>query len=128
MYWPALADQLIARGHDVSAAVVRPELRALPDVELFAAAQIERRAVVTENVADFIPVVRRYASVNRHHHGLVLVAPSGYPRDRAHRDVTFGRLVTALDAMLRAKPDVAADPLVCWLTDPRRITPRSTPG
>jgi predicted nuclease of predicted toxin-antitoxin system len=51
----AVADQLRGRGHEVSAITERPELRSLPDADLFAVAQQERRAVVTENIADFIP-------------------------------------------------------------------------
>ena len=118
MYWPALADQLIARGHDASASVTRRELRALSDVELFAAAQVERRAVVTENVADFAPIVRRYALEGTDHHGLVLVAPTAYPRDRANKDRTIGRMVTALDALHKSRSGISSDSFITWLTHP----------
>lgn len=57
MYPAALADQLRNRGHDVSAVTERREFRSLPDADLFAVAQQERRALVTENIADFIPIV-----------------------------------------------------------------------
>jgi hypothetical protein len=118
MYWPALADQLVARGHDVSAAVARAELAGLGDEDLFDAAQAERRAVVTENVGDYVPIVGAYAAAGRAHHGLVLVAASAYARDRANREATLGRMVTALDALLTGHPGEDAGSLVTWLRDP----------
>ena len=57
MYPSALAEQLRNNGHDVSAITERPELRSLSDADVFATAQHERRAVVTENIADFVPLV-----------------------------------------------------------------------
>jgi hypothetical protein len=62
MYWPALAEQLVARGHDVIAANTQAHLGGIPDDQVFAAAQLEQRTVVTENVGDFIPIVRSYAA------------------------------------------------------------------
>lgn len=118
MYWPALAEQLVKRGHDVSAAVTRPELSNLADERLFAAAQLEQRTVVTENVSDYIPIAQQYGRAGTPHHGLVLVAPSAYRRDRASRDATLGRLVIALDALLGRRPGAAADSFVTWLQDP----------
>src|SRR6476646_9414191 len=52
MYPASLAEQLRLRGHDVSAVTERPELRSLPDADVFAVAQQEGRAVMTENIAD----------------------------------------------------------------------------
>ena len=115
MYWPALAEQLVARGHDVVAANTHAHLSGIPDEDVFAAAQLEQRAVVTENVGDFIPIVQSYAAARTAHHGLVLVPPSAYPRDRAHKEVTLGALVTALDTLLQQDPDTSSGAWTTWL-------------
>ena len=44
-----IAEQLRTRGHDAVAVGERADLAGLADDELFAAAQQERRAIVTEN-------------------------------------------------------------------------------
>jgi hypothetical protein len=46
MYWPALADQLVARGHDVIAANTHAHLSGIPDDDVFAAAQLEPHSAV----------------------------------------------------------------------------------
>ena len=93
LYPPAIADQLRMRGHDVIAVTEHSELRSVPDAAVFAAAQRERRAVVTENVADFIPLANVTDQRGEPHYGLVLVDPSRYPR-RARR--TLGQMMTRL--------------------------------
>lgn len=80
MYWPAIAEQLVDRGHDVSAAVTRPALSSIADEQLFAAAQDQRRAIVTENVGDYIPIAQHYGVTGTPHHGLV----PGAGRTRAY--------------------------------------------
>jgi hypothetical protein len=96
MYPAAVAQQLRARGHDVVAVTERPELRALPDADLFSVALSERRAVATANVADFVVIVDALDQLGEVHFGLVLVDPEKYPR--GHRR-TIG-LVTGLDRVL----------------------------
>ncbi len=115
MYWPALAGQLVARGHDVTAVAADAALAGLSDEELFRAAQLDGRAVVTENVGDFIPIVQEHVATGTPHHGLVLVAPSAFPRDRANVAATLGAMVTALDALLEQDPDTSGDAWVIWL-------------
>jgi hypothetical protein len=112
MYPAALADQLRNRGHDVSAITARPELRSLADADVFAAAQHERRAVVTENVADFIPLADDADQRGRTHFGLVLVDPVKYRRGQRR---TIGRLVTELDRLLTQHPRDRATSLRNWL-------------
>lgn len=51
----------------------------MPDAELFAASQGERRAVVTENVRDFVPITNDCDARGTSHHGLVLVHPATFP-------------------------------------------------
>lgn len=112
MYPAALADQLRNRGHDVSAITERPELRSLPDGDVFAVAEQERRAVVTENIADFIPIVAGADQRGEAYFGLVLIDPVKYPRGQRR---TIGRLVTDLDSLLRGHPGDQATSLRHWL-------------
>jgi predicted nuclease of predicted toxin-antitoxin system len=111
-YSPAIAEQLRERGHDVVAATERDELRALSDVELLAVAATERRALVTNNAADFVPLIRRAAEAGAHHSGLVLTSDRTLPRSTR----AIGRHVRALEKLLRAHPadDGLADASV-WL-------------
>ena len=62
--------------------------------------------------------MRSYADSGFAHHGAVLVAPNAYPRDRANRAATLGRMVTALGVLLADRPTEAADSFVSWLRDP----------
>jgi hypothetical protein len=97
MYPPSIAVQLRGRGHNVEAVTERPELRALADPEVFAVGQRERRAILTENIADFSALADNCDRRGEPHHGLVLVDPGRYPRgDRR----TIGRIVTALGRLL----------------------------
>lgn len=97
MYPPAIAEQLRDRGHDVDAVTARAELRSLPDDAIFATAQQERRAVVTENVGDFSAIADAADRGGRAHYGLVLVDPAKYPRGNRR---TVGRLVRRLERLL----------------------------
>ena len=112
MYPPAIAEQLGRRGHDADAVAARAELRALSDADLFACAQQERRVVVTENTADFVPLADAYDRRNQAHHGLVLVDPRKHPRGDER---TIGRMVTALDELLDEYPEGDATSLRHWL-------------
>ncbi len=112
MYPPAIAEQLRARGGDVEAVTGRPELRALQDTDIFALAQQEQRAVVTENIADFSVIADVYDQRSQAHHGLVLVPPGSYPRGSTG---TIGRMVTELDRLLGEHPETTPMSLRHWL-------------
>lgn len=112
MYPATIAAGLRERGCDAVAVVERAELRNLPDPELFAIAQSERRIVVAENVRDFIPIANDFDARGVAHHGLVLVHPQSYPRGRAR---TIGAMVTALAQLVAALPDDAPTSLQHWL-------------
>lgn len=112
MYPPAIAEQLRARKHDVDAVTARPELRALTDTDLFALAQTEQRAVVTENIADFSAIADEYDRRGQPHHGLVLAAHGSYPRGNPR---TIGRMVIALERVLRELPETTPTSLRHWL-------------
>ncbi len=112
MYPAAIADQLRRRGHDVDAVTARAELRSLPDVDVFALAQAEGRAVVTENIGDFNSIAEAADQRGHAHHGLILVDPAKYPRGNQR---TIGRLVTQLDRLLDDHSRDEATSLRHWL-------------
>jgi hypothetical protein len=112
MYPLAIAVQVRDRGHDVEAVTERPELRALADAHLFALAQQEQRAVVTENISDFSVIASDHDQRGELHHGLVLVAPSSYPRGNPR---TIGLMVTKLNQLLDEHPETTPMGLRLWL-------------
>jgi NAD(P)-dependent dehydrogenase (short-subunit alcohol dehydrogenase family) len=107
-----IAQQLHRRGHEVVAVTERPEYRSLSDAAVFAVAQEAQQTVVTENVADFVPLVDAADQRGERHHGLVLVDPSRYPRGSRR---TIGRMVRALERLLGEHP--SAEPVSArhWL-------------
>lgn len=113
MFAPALAEQLRRRGHDAEAVTEHSGLISLPDPEQFARAQAAERAVVTENVPDFMALDAHYRLVGTGHFGLILTSNAAFPRGQ---QATLGALVIALDALLR-RPDLAEGPVshVEWL-------------
>lgn len=112
MYTPAIAEQLREREGDANAVTERPELRALADSDLFALAQAEQRAVVTEDIADFSVIADDYDLRGQAHFGLVLVPSGAYPRSSP---ATIGRMVTALARLLSKHPGEAATSMRHWL-------------
>jgi hypothetical protein len=106
MFPVALAEQLRARGHDV-VSVHEGEfarLRAAPDRDLFMAALASDRALVTENVSDFIPLEAAALAEGRPVPRMILTTDRQFPRGQPR---TFGRLVTAIDALMRETPNLA---------------------
>lgn len=103
MYAPAIAFELRVRGHDVVSAHESsdPALVGAPDEEVLAAARAEQRALVTENVRDYRPLEVALIAGGGHHAGLVYTSNRQFPRGHP---ATAGRLVLALDALLRDRP------------------------
>lgn len=100
MLSPLVAQALRDRGHDVEALVASPSYRALSDDEVMVLVREQRRALVTDNIADFRP--RHYEAIvpgGPGHFGTVFL-PSGYRRSRAD----IGRVVEALEAKLAEYP------------------------
>lgn len=93
---PEIARQLRERGHDVVAARERVELHGLSDRELLGVAVSERRAIVTENVIDFVPLHAEALATSASHFGVVFTSSRTFPRTRR----AIGRLVRALDRLL----------------------------
>jgi predicted nuclease of predicted toxin-antitoxin system len=96
-YSPEIARQLRTRGHDAVAVAERADLVGLADDELFRRMARERRAIVTNNVKDFVPLATRAALEAGEHYGLLLTSDKSMPR----RIDAIGRLVDALDEFLR---------------------------
>jgi hypothetical protein len=111
-YSPKIADELRNRGHDVVSAAERDDLRGLSDVELLTRATAERRALVTENVSDFMPLVRAAVAAGERHFGIVFTSQRSLPRALG----TVGLYVERLDEVLQARPaDDALAHQVLWL-------------
>ncbi|HEV7213979.1 MAG TPA: DUF5615 family PIN-like protein [Chloroflexota bacterium] len=109
---PVLAQQLRQRGHDVLAVIELPALRQQPDEDVLAWAVAAGRAVVTENVGDFLRLHADYLSRGRPHYGLVLTTRRKFPRSSE----SMGRLIAALDELLRVlKTDDALQTDTHWL-------------
>lgn len=62
-----------ARGHDVIAVTEDDQLRGLPDAELFAHARSAGCAIVTQDYADFVALVRAAAIDEVEHYGVIFV-------------------------------------------------------
>lgn len=84
----------------------------LADPDLFAIAQHERRAIVTENVADFVRIADGCDRRGGEHHGIVLLDSRRYPRGNPR---TIGRMVEALERLLEQHPRDDATSVRLWL-------------
>jgi predicted nuclease of predicted toxin-antitoxin system len=96
-YSPEIAQQLHARGHDVVAVAARTDLVGLGDDELLRRMAQERRAIMTNNVKDFMPLAIRMPQRAGDHYGLLFTSDRSMPR----RSDAIGRVVDALDAFLQ---------------------------
>ena len=106
MYTPTIAEQLRARGHD-AASIHDPEYRMLegePDDEVWAAAIADDRALVSENVQDFRRIEANALAHAQPVARLIFTTDRQFPRGDP---ATLGRLVSALDTLLAANPDLA---------------------
>lgn len=113
---PEIARQLRERGHDVVAVGERTDLRGRPDRVHFALLPDEQRAIVTRDLADFRPLLAEALRRGTRSYGLVCV-PARVPLNRDG----IGRLVAALDTLLKAQPQVDAAVALggeIWLQEP----------
>lgn len=111
---PEIARELRRRRHDVIAASTLPDLHGLSGAELLAHAELERRALVTENVADFAELHRAVVNSGRRHYGLIFTSPRQFPRTAR----AIGRLVRALDGLLDGNRTDDALMSQTWWLDP----------
>jgi hypothetical protein len=96
-YSDQIAIQLRRRHYDVVAAIERGWQQE-DDESLLSLCAAEERALLTNNVADFTVIARRWALEGRPHAGLIFTSDASMPRSRQ----TIGVYVTALQALLRA--------------------------
>lgn len=69
--WEGLTELLLQQGCDV-VHIAQSKYRSIDDEPLLALAASERRAVLTFNVRDFVPLVRRWYEAEREHAGVIL--------------------------------------------------------
>ncbi len=110
MWTPTIASELRQRDFDVIA-INEPahadRYAGATDDAVFARAQSERRAVVTDNIADFEAARRSWESRGRPHHGLVYALSP--PFNRHHGPAVIGQMVKALASFL-ASPEARVEP------------------
>jgi hypothetical protein len=117
-YSPKIAEALRNRGYDVVSAM-GDDFRGLGDRDLWTRASAEGLALMTENAADFMPLVREAAGAGERHFGVVFTSPHSMPRSPA----TVSLFVELLDVFLRDRPaDEALGDAVYWLAP--RVRPR----
>jgi uncharacterized protein DUF5615 len=104
MFSGIIAEQLRAKGHDVLAVVADPALAGLADDQILAQATAARRALVTANIKDFIPLDARYRAASQAHAGLILVSAKTFPQDRTFTGVIISALSALLDQPSQIQP------------------------
>ena len=110
-YSTAITVQLRDRGHDVVAAIERG-WETEDDESFLVLCDQEQRALLTNNVADFTLIARRWAAEGRQHCGVIFTSDASMPRGRH----TIGRYVHTLDELLSANPqDGAFADRVHWM-------------
>ncbi|HET9591544.1 MAG TPA: DUF5615 family PIN-like protein [Solirubrobacterales bacterium] len=83
MYPARLARALRDRGVDAEGVDERIPLRGLADEELLVVAAREGRALVSENVADFMRLYGEWGAAGRRHSGIVIALSSRFSRTPA---------------------------------------------
>ena len=113
MLAPLVAATLRERGHDVIAITDQSELRALSDEGLFMWAGQFGRRIVTENVKDFAPLLRRAEESGQPATALLFTSSRTFPRLRRNP----GPIIDAFDAWLH-EPNTHVRPTEDWLRAP----------
>ena len=107
MYPAHLARALRERGADAEGVDERSPLRGLADEELLVVAAREGRALVTENVADFMRLYGEWGAAGGPHAGIVIALSSRYSRTPAGYEVLVDSLVEL--CAQRPAPEALAD-------------------
>jgi Domain of unknown function (DUF5615) len=122
MFSPAIAGELTSRGIDCRAVVADALLRAQSDLEIFEAALLEGRIIVTNNVPDFESLRRAREAAGGAVPGLVYTSDVAFPRTKAYAS----RLVMALETAATAH-ETARHGGILWLPRHGRPGPPSGP-
>lgn len=108
---PEIARQLRSRGHDVIAVQEHPELIGRPDRVHFATTPEQGRAIVTQDLGDFRPLLAAAMRAGTKTHGLVCV-PARLSLSRR----TIGPMVEALLKQHPGDDDLIARGGETWLS------------
>jgi hypothetical protein len=110
MWTPTIALELRKRNLDVMA-ISEPahvgRYAGIADDEVFARAQEDGYAILTDNVADYELARRNWESRGHSHHGIVYALDPPFNRHRG--DAVIGQLVKALQGFL-SSPDAIEEP------------------
>jgi hypothetical protein len=101
MFSDDIAQQLRAKGYDVTSVVADRALVGLPDDQVLAYATTEGRALVTANIKDFVPLDVRYRAAGHSHAGLILVSTKTFPQNRGFPSAITTSLATLLSSMVK---------------------------
>jgi predicted nuclease of predicted toxin-antitoxin system len=116
MYPADIAKRLRHGGHDAVAVTEDPASVGLDDSAVFDLAVRTRRAVVTENAADFLRLARQRAAAGEPVPTLVITSNRSFPR---HDRRFIGRAVRALGSFCTERPgDDPQAGAVHWLRPP----------
>ena len=100
MLHASIARELRKRGHDVEAIQGNVELEGQDDVAVLKLATASDRALVTDNVDDFMRLHRLFLADGEDHAGILLASSRNLPRSKQ----TIGVWVKTLHAFLRSNP------------------------
>lgn len=113
MYPAVIAERLRTAGHDAIAVVEQEDLVGQHDLGIWQFAVARRRAILTENAADFLAISRHASALGEGSPSLIITSNRAFPR---HRRSFIGRAIRALDAFCDAHPDDDAQAgAVYWL-------------
>jgi predicted nuclease of predicted toxin-antitoxin system len=98
MLSPRVARELRNHGHDAQAVKERPDLIGRSDRELVRQMAAERRAIVTNDVADFHSIHDRLLAGGEEHWGMVFTSDATLPRTRDATSQWVAVLSELLDA------------------------------
>ncbi len=110
MWTPTIALQLRKRGFDVvaiSESEHASRYAGISDDQVFARAQDDGRAIVTDNIADYEQARREHESRGQTHHGLIYALNPPFNRHRGNR--VIGQMVNALAHFL-SSPEAEQQP------------------
>ena len=103
MFCDDIAQQLRAKGYDVTSVVADPALVGLPDNQVLAYATTHGRPLVTANIKDFVPLDGRYRAADQSHAGLILVSTKTFPQNRGFPSAITASLVTLLSSTTKVQ-------------------------
>lgn len=111
MHAPNIAVDLAGEAFDVVAVAAQSDLRGMADEELLTYAATDRRALVTENVADFMPLATQWATEQKTHSGLIFTNPKRFNRST----LAYPRNLIASLREFLTDPPITGKSWIWWL-------------